>query len=331
MERFWFHLLLCSSSFAVGSITECERSKYLCSGACPPLPQGIQLKSESICLRDTDTDACVCWLNNPSSQLQSVFRCEAKINGSAAHVICNAHEDCFNPDPDRPVCMIILQCNCLDIWFPNEILDDRWKRVRAIIHTKEIYNSHNADGSSVEKVQEEVREFRLKHLLFLLGFVIAPLLCWCLLNFFHEGKCRKKAPNRPEAQPIPTSRCSTIDNMNNNDDSCGERSCEDVVVVPLSPPARSSFIRCSQSVPSLLSSAPEDLENSLENTTAQQQTLLKFESPPPYTETMERTYIADLGPPPAYEDAIRGTDINIQQLWQTVFILEPGAPGGERT
>lgn len=37
----------------------------------------------------------------------------------------------------------------------------------------------------------------------------------------------------------------------------------------------------------------------------------------------------DCGPPPTYEDAVRGSDLNVQQLWQTVFVLQPGV--GENT
>ncbi|PRD34961.1 UNVERIFIED_CONTAM: hypothetical protein NCL1_13004 [Trichonephila clavipes] len=141
-------------------------------------------------------------------------------------------------------------------------------------------------------------------------------------NFFHEGKCRKKPPPQPpEAQPIPTARTSTIDNMNNED---GESpNIENISADPVSLRSRPTSVQ-SQTLSIPLPSAPEDVEVVLQTET-QQQTLLKCESPPPYCESADRNFQVDYGPPPTYEDAVRGTDINVQQLWQTVFIVDPAA------
>ncbi|GBN56746.1 hypothetical protein AVEN_273582-1 [Araneus ventricosus] len=136
-------------------------------------------------------------------------------------------------------------------------------------------------------------------------------------NFFHEGKCRKKPPQPPEAQPIPTSRTTTIDNMDNDErESPGDDAPAVPAVICSSPTDSQTFSRP-------LPTAPEDLEAVLQAETPQQ-TLMKCESPPPYCESADRNYQVDYGPPPAYDEAIRGTDINVQQLWQAVFIVDPG-------
>ncbi|GIX81454.1 uncharacterized protein CEXT_456311 [Caerostris extrusa] len=62
---------------------ECDPSRFICSGECPPLPEGVDPPTtEAICSKDPESDTCICWLHNPSSQLHSFFQCEARINGS---------------------------------------------------------------------------------------------------------------------------------------------------------------------------------------------------------------------------------------------------------
>ncbi|CAL1300956.1 unnamed protein product [Larinioides sclopetarius] len=296
---------------------ECDPSRYICSGKCPPLPDGLEPPtSEAICSQDPDSDTCICWMSNPSSQLNSLFQCEARVNGSVSKLTCIPPSHCFRPNPNL-VCMIVLHCPCL-LHEPKHQKSHSWKRVKAVVHTMRKHDPKGRDGHSVEKIQGDVREFSLKHLIFLLGFVIAPLLCWCLLNFFHEGKCRKKPPQPPEAQPIPTSRTTTIDNIDNDErESPGDDSPAVPVVICSSPTDPRPLSRP-------LPTAPEDLEAVLQAET-QQPALMKCESPPPYCESADRNYQVDYGPPPAYDEAIRGTDVNVQQLWQSVFIVDPGA------
>ncbi|GBO27563.1 hypothetical protein AVEN_232190-1, partial [Araneus ventricosus] len=100
-------------------------------------------------------------------------------------------------------------------------------------------------------------------------------------NFFHEGKCRKKPPQPPEAQPIPTSRTTTIDNMDNDErESPGDDAPAVPAVICSSPTDSQTFSRP-------LPTAPEDLEAVLQAETPQQ-TLMKCESPPPYCESADR-------------------------------------------
>ncbi|GIX81450.1 uncharacterized protein CEXT_456291 [Caerostris extrusa] len=299
---------------------ECDPSRFICSGECPPLPEGVDPPTtEAICSKDPESDTCICWLHNPSSQLHSFFQCEARINGSDSKFACVPPKHCFSPDPN-PVCLIVLRCQCL--LFEPKYQSQKpkaWQRVKAIVHTMRKNEAKSSDGHLKKKIQGDVREFSLKHLLFLLGFVVAPLLCWCILNFFHEGKCRKKPPPQPpEAQPMPTSRLSTVDNMNNEEGE-GSSGCGGEEV-----PATS---RCNsvqvQEVPFDLPTAPEDLEAVLQAETRQQM-VLKCESPPPYCESSDRNFQVDYGPPPSYEDAVRGEDADIQQLWQAVIIVDSG-------
>ncbi|GFU20467.1 uncharacterized protein NPIL_683351 [Nephila pilipes] len=307
-------VVFCCYGATVVKAIECDPSRYICAGECPPLPEGVEPPTtEAICSKDPDSETCICWLHNPSSQLHTLFQCEARINGSVSKIACIPPSHCFLPDPNL-ACLIVLRCNCL--LFETKYESQKyhsWKRVKAIVHTMRKQDPK-------KKIQGDVREFSLKHLLFLLGFVIAPLLCWCLLNFFHEGKCRKKPPPQPpEAQPIPTARTSTIDNMNNEDGDC--QNTDNVSGDPVSSRSRPTSVQ-SQTFSIQLPSAPEDVEAVLQTET-QQQTLLKCESPPPYCESADRNFQVDYGPPPTYEDAVRGTDTNVQQLWQTVFIVDP--------
>ncbi|KAF8763357.1 hypothetical protein HNY73_021546 [Argiope bruennichi] len=210
-------ILLVAFCFGATAVTalECDPSRYICSGKCPPLPEGLDPPtSEAICSKDPDTDTCICWISNPSSQLNSLFQCEARINGSVSKITCIPPNHCFRPDPN-PVCMIVLHCQCL-LHEPRHQKSHAWSRVKAVVHTMRKHDPKSRDGHSVEKIQGDVREFSLKHLIFLLGFVIAPLLCWCLLNFFHEGKCRKKPPlNHLSKKTHPSPRTPTIETWKN--------------------------------------------------------------------------------------------------------------------
>ncbi|KAG8180502.1 hypothetical protein JTE90_007458 [Oedothorax gibbosus] len=310
-------LLCCVCCFntliALVHATQCDPSRFLCSGMCPPFPEDAAPPTdEAVCSRDPDSDTCVCWLHNPDSQLHTLFQCEARINGSTSKVACYPPSDCFLPDQNVG-CLIVLQCQCVlfDQSYQYQKTDS-WKRVKAVVHTMK-KTADNQDGYPIERMQD-IREFSLKHLLFLLGFVVAPLLCWCLLNFFHDGKCRKKPPAPPEAQPMPTSRNSTLDNSSDFD-----------IVQPTSSPRHlASSQSCSIPIPS----AP-DIDAVLESD-SQQEAFLKCESPPPYCESTDRSCPIDCGPPPTYEDALRGSDLNVQQLWQTVFILQYVARGKEK-
>ncbi|GFY41562.1 uncharacterized protein TNIN_378901 [Trichonephila inaurata madagascariensis] len=75
-------VLLCCSGATVVTAIQCDPSRYICSGECPPLPEGMEPPtSEAICSKDPDSETCICWLHNPSSQLKTFFQCEARVNG----------------------------------------------------------------------------------------------------------------------------------------------------------------------------------------------------------------------------------------------------------
>ncbi|XP_054710621.1 uncharacterized protein LOC129220262 [Uloborus diversus] len=298
----------------------CDPGKYICAGSCPALPDGIQLSEgkAAICLRDTESDACVCWLRNPSKQLNTVFQCTAIVNGTESQVLCQAPNYCFHPHPE-PTCLIVTPCPCLEhntgsasSYFGS------WRPVKALILTG--IKTEEQDDSPVEKVTGDIREFSLKHLLFLVAFVIAPLFCWCLLNFFHEGKCRKKSPQPPpEAQPIPTARGSTVDNMNNEDgDHQQTPSC------PLSISSRSASVTSQRVIPpDGAPTAPEEVAVVV-CAAAEPQNVVKWESPPSYFDTPDSRGPVDYGPPPSYEDAVLGPNANGPHLWQTVYVVPSG-------
>lgn len=259
------------------SLSRCNPSNHICEGRCPAVPRGIKLpppeESQGLCLKDSDSEACVCWMHNPSADqhFQTLFKCENNMK----HMVCLPPTICF-PPRSEPGCLIVLNCPCMPLL--KGTLFDRWQAVNAIIlrskypimpsssTTRKDTSNAEIENSLIPPVMES-REFSMKHLLFLLAFVIAPLLCWCLLTFFHEGKCRKKL-RTPEAEPMPVSR--------------GEEEEEAPQPGSCVPPEHQ------QELPS----AP------------------KFECPPPYQEAADPSESclleADFGPPPAYEDVVRG-------------------------
>ncbi|XP_035212913.1 uncharacterized protein LOC118186855 [Stegodyphus dumicola] len=175
-------VLCCSATLkTVSAVKLCEPSNYICAGRCPPVPRGLQLQSQAICLKDTQ-GACVCFLRNPSSHIDSFFQCEVEKNGYRTQILCQAPEHCFLPGPE-PGCLIIPNCSCsLYSQRAPDLKFEHWSVLKeAIVHTAIRSKEKDSEGNHKEKVQGDVREFSLKHLLFLLGFVVAPLICWCFL------------------------------------------------------------------------------------------------------------------------------------------------------
>lgn len=197
-------------------VTRCHSADYICEGRCPMIPHGAELPSEEderegLCLKDSETDACVCWMRNTHQHLQTLFKCEVAANNTIKHVMCLPPPICFPPGPS-PGCMIILHCPCTD--YSRGPRYGKWRSGKAFIlrsKTPVPALTPEKEGTPEQPppVEEDKREFSVKHLLFLLAFVIAPLLCWCLLTFFHDGRCRKKR-RCPETEVMSTERVEGV-------------------------------------------------------------------------------------------------------------------------
>lgn len=312
MEAMWYHLLvLCINGVLASSVlsTQCNPENYICSGRCPDVPPKVTLpEGVAICMKNIKTKGCACWLQSQVAPVESFFLCEGTVNGTVSQVMCQAPSHCFQPDLE-PSCMVMPVCSCLLMNDDGSSLNfGSWRPIKAIIKT----------ASNSDKYPETVKEFNLKHMFFLLGFVIVPLLCWCLLNFYDGGRCGKKVSRNQDSTPA-TRQCVE------EGGDCAPSEEEPMCVENTSNSTRPSSPSCPSSPMVFVTGGLADAGVAVCSVISTATRIMKNECPPPYDEAVNCNLIEeDSSPPPAYEDAVQGRDGSVRQMWQTVLVIHSG-------